>query len=169
MHGDHEVGEGAFPEGLSELLGPARPGADDEDAWAEAEEWFRTPVPGEVREFLGAYGGVWVSGFLSIISPGALIECQEFHRDSVARIRKIADPMLPEPGGMFVWGSTVEADLLFMVQRPSGWRVAAWVRQWHEWYESDLSLAEWASFAFSSRQDIPWLPEWEYPLEISEM
>lgn len=158
-----------IPEELIEILKPVHPGASDEEVWGEVEETFCTAIPGDVRDFLDTYGGIWVSEFLSIVSPDALVECQSFYRESVAGIKKITDPLLPEAGGMFVWGSTVEADILFMVQRPAGWRVAAWVRQWHEWYESDMSLMEWASFAFSSRQDILWLPEWEYPLSISDM
>lgn len=146
-----------------------RAGGGGEEVWAEVGEAFCVAVPDDVRSFLDAYGGVWVSEFLSIVPPGALVECQGFFRESLAAVREIPDPWLPEVRGMFVWGSTVEADVLFMVQRPAGWRVAAWVRQRHEWYESDLPLMEWASFAFSGRRDILWLPEWEYPLDISDM
>jgi hypothetical protein len=152
---------------LIELLGEPHSKGCPQDIWGEVEREFHIEVPVEVRDFLDAYGGVRVSGYLSIFSPGALTDCQRFFGETVSGVSKIVDPMLPVSGGMFIWGSTVEADLLFMVQRRAGWRVAAWVRQWHEWYESDMPLMDWALLAFSNSQDIDWLPEWNYPIEVA--
>ncbi|WP_042376497.1 hypothetical protein [Streptacidiphilus melanogenes] len=83
--------------------------------------------------------------------------------------KRIPDPLLPPPGGMLIWGNTVDADQLFLVQRCGGWRVATWCRQWVEWHETDLSLPQRVSHTLSPKQSVQWLPEWEFPLSVVEL
>lgn len=154
---------------LRELLGESprldTPG-ELAEAWAELEGELKVEVPGDVKEFLDAYGSLEIWDFLRIHAPGALAEAHNYFGLTIAGNDRVVEPLLPEAGGMLLWGTTVEADLLFLVQRPGGWRVAAWVRQWREWYESDLPLAEWMASALSPEGPVDWLPEWEYPLEV---
>jgi hypothetical protein len=155
--------------GLRQLLGEPRnvdSPSELPEIWTEVESEFQVEAPADVKEFLEAYGSVRIWGYLFIFAPSALVDAQKHFGPSISRRSIIPEPLLPEAGGMLLWGSTVDADQLFLVQRPGGWRVAAWLRQWAEWYESDLPLAEWMEAALSPELPVEWLPEWEYPLKI---
>lgn len=153
---------------LNALLGAPRRDSRDEDSWGEVEHGFGVDIPDDFRVLLSGYGGILISGYLSVLSPDVISSYQRQLGETIAKVEGIPDPLLPALGGMFIWGSTVESDLLFLVQRAGGWRVAAWVRQWFEWYETDMPLGQWLAFARSEEQDILWLPEWEYPLEVGD-
>src|SRR5690348_7931513 len=151
---------------LESLLGapnPQRQASVSAEIWREIEEDFSVELPDEVKRFLNSYGGIQVSEYISIFAPGAILDVHDIIGSSVTENPSIDEALLPTSGGMIIWGSTVNADQLFLVQRSGGWSVAAWCRQWGEWYESPLGLAEWALQAFSPESDIFWLPKWEYP------
>ncbi|WP_042419062.1 hypothetical protein [Streptacidiphilus anmyonensis] len=155
---------------LRSILGdPLALDPDSDSIWSEIEADLSATVPDDARDFLNAYGGLMIEGFLAIHHPGALLDVHQDFGPQIIRNRRIPDPLLPSPGGMLIWGNTVDADQLFLVQRSGGWRVAAWCRQWVEWYETELSLPAWISHALSPEQNVQWLPEWEFPLSVEEL
>ncbi|MFJ3913883.1 hypothetical protein [Streptomyces vinaceus] len=105
-----------------------------------------------------------IDEFLFIYGPRSTREMGEWMSDYVARGESsvIVEPVLPTPGGMFMWGHTIEGDRLFLVPRGEGepWTVSAFRRNWGDWHGTQMPLEEWLVKAFRGAIETTWLPEW---------
>jgi hypothetical protein len=82
------------------------------------------------------------------------------HRKACFYGRRIA-AILPVPGGLLLWGSTVEGDMLCLKPGEGGrWTVSVSVGDWFKWLDYDLDFSDWLHFALTSQSE-EWLPEWE--------
>ena len=129
-------------------------------------------LPEEYAAFALAYGDLTVDEYLLFYGPASLVRCAHQQGPTLERIaqRLSASPhaVLPSPGGMLLWGATVEGDSLFLVNRcEKRWTVSAFVRQRGDWYESDQTLIDWLHTALTNDTSPPWLPAWESTHELA--
>lgn len=93
---------------LRSILGDPRSlGSDADSTWSDIEAELSTAVPRDARDFLNAYGGLVIEGFLAIHHPGAILDVHQELGAPITRNEWIPDPLLPAPGGMLLWGNTV--------------------------------------------------------------
>lgn len=122
---------------------------------------FGVELPSDVREVLALYGDLLISDFLFLYGPEFAVEkgvrMSDFVRDGHPDIPR---PVLPDEGGMFFFGHTVEGDNLFLEERGGQWRVSAFRRGWADWWESELLLVDWLVGVFEGREAADWMPEW---------
>ncbi|MCY0954110.1 hypothetical protein [Streptomyces sp. H27-S2] len=147
---------------LISILGPS-PWAAGRSI-AEIERDWRVSLPVEFHRISAAYGDSLVDGYLFLYGPRTMREMGEWMSDYVKRgeSKRIVDPVLPQPGGMLIWGHTIEGDRLFLVPSSEGkpWTVSAFRRNWGDWYETHMSLEKWLVGVFRGSIETDWLPEW---------
>lgn len=139
-----------------------QPPAQSSREWIEetAQSWS-VPLPADFVEIAGAYGDCVISDFIYFCGGGTLEDYTAQMGKLMEECRTVPVPVLPSPGGALLWGNTIEGDQLFLVPQMNGqWTVSAFVRQWGEWYESDLGFSDWLHFALTSKDTPNWLPEW---------
>ncbi|MFJ5228974.1 SMI1/KNR4 family protein [Kitasatospora sp. NPDC088391] len=124
---------------LTALLGPPprrRPRPSD---WAEVERHVGSPLPGDYKEFMDAYGTGVISGELVVLHPlgssPLLPRMREVHERQADRRRRAAAhggiehhpyPVHPEPGGLVFWGHDPSGDEHFFLPTgadPDRWEI----------------------------------------------
>lgn len=123
-------------------------------------------LPDDYIEIAGWYGGSYISDFIYFESPGMVRD--DINRDGssvdgayIVTLDDFEHALLPEPGGVYRWGATAEGDILFLADRGEGrWTVSAFLRNWGEWFESDLGFADWFSRVLRGEMATDWMPEW---------
>ena len=148
---------------------PPRPGR----SLAEVEEALGVQLPGDYAAFALEYGDTTVDDYLFLYGPATLVRTAQQRGATLGRIaqRLGASPhtILPTAGGMLLWGSTVEGDALFLIDRGERWTVSAFVRQRGQWYQSDQTLMDWLLGALDNDASPPWLPVWEDTHHVTVM
>lgn len=114
-----------------------------------------------------SYGDLVVEDYLRIYGPKSLREravaLGPTQEKIQSRIGRSQAAVLPSRGGALIWGSTVEGDVLYLVPEGELWRVAAFRRNWGDWYESDLGILEWLVAMLQQEICTDWMPEWPVP------
>jgi hypothetical protein len=143
---------------LREILGdPPGPVGDVSGVLAD----WNAAAPAEYVEFANNYGDAMLHGYIFFAGAKSLARLAHGIGRDLEASDSIPGDVLPTPGGMLLWGNTIEGDQLFLVQRgTSRWTVSAWLRQWAEWYESELTIIDWLKTAFDNEQSPKWLPVW---------
>ncbi|WP_267244727.1 hypothetical protein [Streptomyces sp. PR69] len=112
-------------------------------------------------EILGLYGDLLISDFLFLYGPRFAVEkgvwMSEFLRDGHPII---PSAVLPDRGGMFLFGHTIEGDKLFLRQSGGDWLVSAFRRNWADWCDFDMPMPEWLVGVFKGDVATDWMPEW---------
>ncbi|GEC04942.1 hypothetical protein SSP24_25970 [Streptomyces spinoverrucosus] len=146
---------------LRRILGPS-PWSEGRSFAAVEREWDIT-VPSDVKDVGLLYGDCMVSDFLFIFGPASMVPKGDWMSSYVREGKscKIPRPVIPDADGMLHWGHSIDGDRLFLEDRGSGfWTVSAFRRDWGDWYESDLALADWLVEIFEGRLATDWMPEW---------
>jgi hypothetical protein len=134
-----------------------------------AREWEIT-LPQDFIDIAGAFGDASISGFIYFFGGGTLQEYAGLMGDLMEQCREVPHPVLPSLGGALLWGNTLEGDQLFLVPHADGtWTVSAFLRQWGEWYDSELGFSDWLYGALTGEVATQWLPEWNplpHPLKF---
>ncbi|MEV0038148.1 MULTISPECIES: hypothetical protein [unclassified Streptomyces] len=147
---------------VEQLLGPS-PWGSDGRSFGEVEAAWGIQLPPDFKSVGLSYGDALISDFLFICGPETMAEKGEWMSDYVRRgnSRTIPRPVLPDRGGMLLWGHTIEGDRLFLEDRDSGvWTVSAFRRNWGDWYESSLPVIDWLVGVFDGEVAKDWMPEW---------
>ena len=123
-------------------------------------------LPEDFLEIMSAYGDSCISDYLTLYGPTTLGFAGEFFGPGLADWSVHEDsngiPILPTPGGLLLWGSTIEGDMLCLRQLPTGrWIVSVSLRNWFEWRDYDQDFSDWFHNALTGRVCDDWLPEWE--------
>jgi hypothetical protein len=155
---------------LRVLLG--EPPNQPERSLDTVREAMDVDLPDEYAAFALAYGDLAVDEYLLFYGPASLLRSAHQQGPTLERIAEGlgASPhaVLPSPGGMLLWGATVEGDSLFLVDRgDKRWTVSAFVRQRGIWYESDQTLIDWLHTALTNDTSPQWLPAWESTHELA--
>lgn len=147
---------------LSDILGPSL--WQGERSLTILEEVWQVSLPAEFHRVSAAYGDAMIDDYLFIYGPRVIQEKGEWMRDYVRRgeSRVIVDPVLPDVGGMLMWGHTIDGDRLFLVPQGEGhqWTVSAFRRNWGDWRETAMPLEAWLVGVFRGEIETDWLPEW---------
>ncbi|MFG3001923.1 hypothetical protein [Streptomyces sp. NPDC048340] len=152
----------AFSE-LSNILGPS-PLSGGLNLRRVEEAWGIS-LPQEVHRLTEAYGDVMIDDYLFNYGSQTLQSLGELMSEDVRNGDGLVDdPVLPEKGGMLLWGHTIEGDKLFLVPRAAGamWTVSAFCRTKGDWHETSLPLEEWLVQVFRGDIETEWLPEWPH-------
>ncbi|MFD8576655.1 hypothetical protein ACFV1H_15185 [Streptomyces virginiae] len=157
---------------LVEILGPSP--WREERSLAKVEEGWAVRLPPEVHRVACSYGDALIDDFLFIYGPRTLKKKGVWMSDYVegGGSRHIIKPVLPRPGGMLLWGHTIEGDRLFLVPKESAenWTVAAFRRNWGDWHETEIGVEEWLLGVLRGEIETDWLPEWpkRHEFELSD-
>ncbi|OIK28116.1 SMI1/KNR4 family protein [Streptomyces malaysiense] len=156
------------PDALIPLLG--QPSQRNIDTFETLERKWGVAFPREYVEFGRSYGDSTISEFIFVCGPKTLESYAERMSSRMERNPFVPRDFLPTKDGMLLWGNTVEGDQLFLVDRGnSEWNVAAFRRNWSDWYESELTLVEWLHLALTGQIASDWLPEWPKHHTLSPM
>ncbi|WP_369226289.1 hypothetical protein AB5J52_36570 [Streptomyces sp. R39] len=144
---------------LAPVLGP--PPQRAAGTFQAPEREWGVALPEEYADFGSAYGDATISDFIFVCGPRTLQSYAARMGPRMERSPFVPGEVLPTKGGMLLWGNTVEGDQLFLVDRGDGrWTVAAFRRNWADWYESDLTLLDWLRQALTGQIATDWLPVW---------
>ncbi|WP_369387245.1 hypothetical protein AB5J72_06190 [Streptomyces sp. CG1] len=150
------------------LGGPVRHGEEEQLREAEAEWGVQFPLA--FVEVAGAYGDTVICDYIFLCGARKIRSYAERMGRRMEKSSTVPCRVLPSAQGVLLWGNTVEGDQLFLIPRESGrWTVSAFRRNWHDWYDSDLSFEEWFPAMLSGAIETDWMPEWPsrpYPLEL---
>jgi hypothetical protein len=155
-------GTGIMPatDSLIPLLG--QPRASSAEALEGLQRTWGVVFPEEYVAFAQGYGDATVSGFVSLCGPRTLESYAALMGPGLDAAPYVPGTVLPSPGGMLLWGNTVEGDQLFLVDRGEGrWTVSAFRRGWGDWYDSELTLVDWFRGVLTEEVAEDWFPEWE--------
>ena len=134
-----------------------------------ARSWSVT-LPEDFIAIAGAYGDLSISEFIFFCGARELRAYAAGMGPLMEECSDVPHPVLPSAGGALLWGNTIEGDQLFLVRREDAtWTVSAFLRQWGEWYESDMEFSDWLYLALKGEVAAEWLPEWEplpHPVEL---
>lgn len=153
--------------GLAEfvpVLGePLRPA--DTGALQSLGALWGVDLPQDFTQILSAYGDSEIDEYLMMYGPRTLGFGGEFYGPGLTDWEIEGDqhgvPILPIRGGLLLWGSTVEGDMLCLKPGEGGrWTVSVSVGDWFKWLDYDLDFSDWLHFALTSQSE-EWLPEWE--------
>jgi len=135
-------------ERLTRVLAPPA-GAAAPTPWADAVPVLGSALPADYRDFVDRYGGGDIDGELAVLHPyrgetvpgappgfaGFAAFAADVGRDLAALqaegLPGPSYPLFPSPGGLLVWGVTLNADRLFWDTAgtdPDGWPVVVWFR-----------------------------------------
>jgi hypothetical protein len=116
-------------------------------------------------QILSACGDSVISDYLTVYGPRTLGFGGEFYGPGLPDGEILYDgdsiPILPTPGGLLLWGSSAEGDMLCLkLREPGRWTVSASLRNWFEWRDYDLDFSDWLHLALTGKICQDWLPEW---------
>ncbi|MGW4699080.1 SMI1/KNR4 family protein [Streptomyces sp. NPDC004285] len=124
------------------VLPPAEP-VDARGDWTAAEKTIGTRLPGDYKRLVETYGWGEFCDFLYLRTPFGTSEYNGIEWQS-ARLtgpperdrERYPFPVHPDPGGLLVWGTTMDADRLCWLTRgaPDDWPVVVWSNE--GWYET---------------------------------
>jgi hypothetical protein len=135
---------------LSELVrlappppAPVSPGTAEE--WSGLESELGLTLPDDFKQLVQAYGeGVFCDflytfprtepfgGMSLLLNQGVVAGHAEARQEAP---EDYPYPLYPEPGGLFIWGGTINGDTLCWLTAgdPSTWPVVVWVQRGAEW------------------------------------
>lgn len=130
---------------------------------ALGDRW-NVELPSDFLETLTAYGDALYSDYMRLYGPETLGFVGSFS-ESVTDWRSdeygAEVDLLPERGGLLLWGDTVEGDMLCLERVRSGWRVVVSSKCTASWYEYDEDFSDWLYGAMTGTIATEWLPEWD--------
>lgn len=176
---------------LAELFGP--PGRPVTPVpWRDSRAEVGIDFPADYRDFIDRFGGGVVRHELAVHAPKAwptdgYARFEGFVRDTTqdggigdylagayedGDFKECPYPVYPEPGGLLIWGNTLNADQLFWLTEgePHEWPVAVWYRQLGEWDRFDGGFADFmlalVTGAYPMVEELlpprnPEVPEWD--------
>ncbi|MEU0368675.1 SMI1/KNR4 family protein [Streptomyces sp. NPDC006283] len=121
---------------------PATP-IDARGNWTAAENALGTPLPADYKHLVETYGWGEFCDYLNLHTPFGTHEHirLEWQRGTPSGTperdrERYPYPLHPAPGGLLVWGTTIDADRLCWLTEgaPVGWPVVVWSRD--GWYET---------------------------------
>jgi hypothetical protein len=129
---------------------------------ALAGQW-NLELPAGFIQLTAAYGDAMYSGYLRIYGPRTLGFVGSFYGsvtdwDSDDLFGET--DLLPEPGGILLWGDTVEGDMLCLENNLGDWRVAVSSKCIGSWKRYNLDFSDWLYGALRGDIATDWLPEW---------
>ncbi|MFD7261852.1 SMI1/KNR4 family protein [Streptomyces sp. NPDC059874] len=160
---------------LSRLVPPPAVPVDAHGDWAAAESAIGTRLPDDYKRLVEIYGWGEFRDFLYLQTPFGTsrhngIAWQRAHlTGSPERDReRYPYPLHPDPGGLLVWGTTMDADRLCWLTSgsPDRWPVVVWGRDgWYETHSMGAAayIEGWAAGRVGSRllmQAQPGLAPW---------
>lgn len=149
------------------LLGePLR--ADGEAELTRLEEYWEIRLPLDFRLILAAYGDAVWEEYFQVSGPRSLGHMASF--ESVADWDEGGEiDLLPEDGGLLLWASTVEGDMLCLEKVVDRWRVLVSSKAVGRIVRHDLDFSDWLYAALTGQVDTDWLPIIEqYPLSVKQ-
>ncbi|MER6956275.1 SMI1/KNR4 family protein [Streptomyces sp. NPDC000618] len=123
------------PAGLARLVTPPTAPIDAHGDWTAAETALGARLPDDYKWLVGTYGWGEFCDFLYLRTPFGTseyngVQWQSGHlTGSPARDReRYPYPLHPAPGGLLVWGTTMDADRLCWLTdgSPEAWHVVVW-------------------------------------------
>ncbi|NWF29439.1 SMI1/KNR4 family protein [Streptomyces sp. PKU-EA00015] len=141
---------------------PAAP-VDARGSWTAAESALGTPLPADYKRLVETYGWGEFCDYLNLRTPFGTREHNRLEwqrgRPSGTPDRnreRYPYPLHPAPGGLLVWGTTVDADRLcwFTDGAPESWPVVVWSRDgWYETHPMGAAafVEAWAGARLDSR------------------
>ncbi|MFB6832147.1 SMI1/KNR4 family protein [Streptomyces hydrogenans] len=148
---------------LVELVVPPAEPVDAHGDWTAAETTIGTRLPGDYKRLVETYGWGEFCDFLYLRTPFGTSEYNGIEWQN-ARLTGSPErdrdrypyPLHPAPGGLLVWGTTMDADRLCWLTSgsPDDWPVVVWSNE--GWYETHPMRAAgfiegWACGHVSSR------------------
>lgn len=129
-------------------------------------------LPNDLVEILSAYGDSVIAKYLQVAGPRTFGFVGEFFGPDLPWIEapgQVGFPLLPEEGGLLLWGTTIDGDRLCMeLGDDSEWRTVFWSRTAFDLIRYDLSFSDWLYQALTGTVATDVLPEWgamPYPVE----
>ncbi|MCP4247706.1 MAG: hypothetical protein GY778_11710 [bacterium] len=142
---------------------PSAPGTPEK--WAAAEEQLGTSLPDDYKSFIDKYGTGGVADFIWILNPftnNEHLNMRTNGEDLLRALRTLKEkwgleevpyPISPEPDGLFPWGITDNADVLYWLTRgaPSDWIVAVNEARGPLWETHDYPMVRFLVELLSGR------------------
>jgi hypothetical protein len=150
------------------LLGePLRAGGEAE--LLRLEQHWGVSLPSDFRALLAAYGDATWEGYFQVSGPRSLGFVGSLY-ESVADWDEGEEfDLLPEDGGLLLWGSTAEGDMLCLEPAGERWRVLVSSKVMGQIVRHEMDFGDWLYAALTGVIDTDWLPLLErYPLAVKE-
>ncbi|MBR7828490.1 SMI1/KNR4 family protein [Actinospica sp. MGRD01-02] len=150
------------------LLGePLRAGGEAE--LHQLEERWGISLPPDFLLLLAAYGDATWEGYFQVSGPRTLGFVGSLY-ESVADWNEGEEiDLLPADGGLLLWGSTVEGDLLCLEPAGDRWRVLVSSKVVGQIVRHEMDFSDWLHAVLTAVIDTDWLPSFErYPLAVEE-
>jgi hypothetical protein len=126
-------------------------------------------MPPDFRALLAAYGDATWEGYFQVSGPRSLGFVGSLY-ESVAEWDEGEEiDLLPEDGGLLLWGSTVEGDILCLEPAGDRWRVLVSSKVIGQIVRHEMDFSNWLHAALTGVIDTDWLPPFErHPLAVKE-